>query len=131
MLFKTNWLSSDYFNADDYNRIKSNIEDLLEIALKYYRDFSLYSIDEVTVNTIPTYATLNAIEDNVELIADNTFRPDDLAAGKHYTAKGGTAWDYADLNRIENNLKLLYEGFVDIFGGLKILKFELGGGLFG
>ena len=70
-------------------------------------------------------------EDNVELIADNTFRPDDLAAGKHYTAKGGTAWDYADLNRIENNLKLLYEGFVDIFGGLKILKFELGGGLFG
>ena len=65
MLFKTNWLSSDYFNADDYNRIKSNIEDLLEIALKYYRDFSLHSIDEVTVNTIPTYAILNAIEDNV------------------------------------------------------------------
>lgn len=36
---KTDWLPTDYFNFEDYNRIKNNISYLREQALKLYINF--------------------------------------------------------------------------------------------
>lgn len=131
MLFETNWTSADYFNAADYNRLKSNIEALRALAVKYYPTFDISAITAVTAGTVPTYAALNAIESNIELLADKTYRSQLFEDGKTFSSAGGIAWNYEDLNRLESNLQLTYDTIIGKAQGALILKFELGGGLFG
>ena len=38
---KTDWSESDYFNYEDYNRIKNNIAYLQGVALTLYADVSM------------------------------------------------------------------------------------------
>lgn len=130
MLFKMDWTSADYFNAADYNRLKSNIEELRALAIKYYATFDISSITAVTVGTVPNYSTLNVIESNVELLANKTYRSPLFENGKTFSSSGGIAWNFEDLNRLESNLQLIYDTIIGKAQGLPILKFELGGGLF-
>ena len=71
---KTNWQPEDYFNIDDYNRIKGNLNELKSLALvvwpnvpfeemgadKTYSDYGFYA-DEI-----------NRFEMNVDHIRDAT-----------------------------------------------------------
>ena len=36
---KTDWKESDYFNVEDYNRIKGNLNELHRMALVYWEEF--------------------------------------------------------------------------------------------
>lgn len=36
---KTNWQASDFFNIQDYNRIKGNLNEIRAMALKLWPDF--------------------------------------------------------------------------------------------
>ena len=38
---KTNWQASDFFNIQDYNRIKGNLNEIRAMALKLWPDLNL------------------------------------------------------------------------------------------
>ncbi len=105
---KTDWVASDYFNAEDYNRINGNVA-----HLKAYLGSLFIGADISPMGEEKTYLSLlyaremNAIESNVELLNNISYG---LAIGeaKTYKANGATP-TFEDFNRIENAMLALYE----------------------
>ena len=105
---KIDWTANDYYNAEDLNRVESNT--------KYIADYLTglsYKIPELEVKTdrditsIDSVSSINRIEENIEAIEDNFITPPGYQNSKNWAL--GMSYDYRDANRLENNLKLLYE----------------------
>lgn len=105
---KIDWTANDYYNAEDLNRVESNT--------KYIADYLTglsYKIPELEVKTdrditsIDSVSSINRIEENIEAIEDNFITPPGYQNRKNWAL--GMSYDYRDANRLENNLKLLYE----------------------
>ena len=127
---KTNWVSSDYFNVEDYNRIRGNIQYVYEYALRLYKVFGIDVMQERTLGDAVAAELLNHVEKNLDKIANNTYNLIEYRPGKTFEA-GQPAWNYDDLNRIERNLLLINTMLESQEAGLKRLAFELGGVQFG
>lgn len=127
---KTDWLSSDYFNVEDYNRIRGNIQYVYEYALRLYKIFGIDVMQERTLGDAVAAELLNAVENNLDKIVENTYNLIEYRPSKSFEP-GQAAWNYDDLNRIERNLLLINTMLESQEAGLKRLAFELGGVQFG
>lgn len=121
--------TGDFFNVEDYDRIKQNIEYLREYAYFLYGGFTMRGMVAVTVESYGYASTIDALDANLEAIAANTFRPPDMMPVKQWRGNqpppGSDDW-----NRIENTCLLLFEQFERQFACLPKLAFELKGSAF-
>ena len=121
--------TGDFFNVEDYDRIKQNIEYLREYAYFLYGGFTMRGMVAVTVENYGYASTIDALDANLEAIAANTFRPPDMMPVKQWRGNqpppGADDW-----NRIENTCLLLFEQFERQFACLPKLAFELKGSAF-
>lgn len=126
---KTNWLPTDYFNIGDYNRIIGNIAFIKELASEVYPLFQYNDMGENKTYNDYLYADeMNAIENNLTLIVQNTF-PFIIGEEKTYY-ENQTIPDYVEFNRIESAIKLIHDNILGQIGGRKTLSFILGGSEF-
>ena len=127
---KTNWKASDFFNVEDYNRIKGNLVELSgmlsaiwpSVALedmgadKSYQDYSFYA-DEI-----------NRFERNLSRIRDGSIAIDIGAEKSFRDNQPFIGW--MELNRIESACLTLYDNMKGGAEGRKLLAFTLNGGDF-
>lgn len=100
----------DFFNAEDYNRIKNNLEYLQSLAIQMYNDFTINSVGEDKTPSDYFYADeMNKIEDNLEIINNNTFQ--NTYGDKPVFVANGKTMNFEELNRIE-------KAILDIFNKL-------------
>ena len=76
--------TGDFFNVEDYDRIKQNIEYLREYAYFLYGGFTMRGMVAVTVESYGYASTIDALDANLEAIAANTFRPPDMLPVKQW-----------------------------------------------
>lgn len=105
---KTDWTSSDYYNADDLNRVEVNTQ----FVANYLRDIQynipvLVSVEGRTAKSIEFISSVNRVEDNVESIRTNFLTPPGYQDKKTWYL--GRGFDFKDANRLEQNLQLLYD----------------------
>lgn len=123
---KTNWVSTDYFNIGDYNRIIGNIDALRELAIQMYPEFSIQDMGDSKRYSDYIYADeINAIEQNLTTICNNTY-PFSIGAQKTYYPNQPTT-DYAEFNRIESACLTIYQNLQGQLSGIRKLSFILGG----
>lgn len=127
---KTNWKASDFFNIEDYNRIKGNLVELSGMlsaiwpsvtledmgADKSYQDYSFYA-DEI-----------NRFERNLSRLRDGSIAID-IGAEKSFRDNQPFI-DWMELNRIESACLTLYGNMKGGAEGRKLLAFTLNGGDF-
>lgn len=122
---KTDWVSSDYFNSEDYNRIIGNITHLKALADKLF-----YSLTDLSMGEEKTYLSLiyaremNNIESSLETLNLETYNFD-IGETTEYRANGSTPL-YLEFNRIESAILLLYNTMISHKEALPRLTFTLG-----
>lgn len=127
---KTDWQASDFFNIQDYNRIKGNLNEIRTMALTMWPDFSFEEM-----GTDKTYADygfyadeINKFEENLEHICQGTF-PFDIGE-KQIFYDNQPFIDWRELNRIEEACRLIYSNIRSREEGRRYLAFVLNGGDF-
>lgn len=115
----------DYFETEDYNRIKNNIQFLRNFALKLYPAFEIADMGEDRNEEDYLYADeMNLLEENLKKIAAGTFKPD---YGEAPVFADNEAYiDYEELNRIERAMLNLYNNLTGLYEGRRMLTFMLG-----
>lgn len=133
---KTNWYGhtddngdyqGDRFNAEDYNRIKNNIQFLRDLAVKMYADFDIVNMgsDKDPAN-YPYADEINLIENNLDTVVSHTLHKN--YGGRQIFTDNGAFIDYKELNRIENASLDLYNHLYSQYEGRRTLTFMLGNG---
>lgn len=124
---KTDWKPNDYFNVDDYNRIKSNLNEIRSQALILWPDFAFEDMgDDKTYQDHSFYSDeINRFEANVDHICDGTFP---FHVGERQTFYDNQPFiDWMELNRIEEACRLIYSNIRSRYTGRKTLEFILNG----
>lgn len=122
---KTNWLQTDFFNIEDYNRIINNLKCLKELAEALYGKLETPDLGtEFTYTDIPYAEKFNAIEEFVDSVNRNTY-PFDIGDTKTFYPNRPTI-DFVELNRIENACLLLYNTMTVQRNSQNKLAFVLG-----
>ena len=127
---KTDWQQSDFFNIEDYNRIKGNLNEIRTQALTLWPDFSFEQMgDDKTYQDYGFYADeINRFENNIENICKGTYP---FKVGEKKTFYENTPFiDYKELNRIEEACRMMYVNIMNGIEGRKRLPFVLNGGDF-
>lgn len=122
---KTDWTSSDFFNAEDYNRIIGNINHLKTLAGDLFYGLSILSTsEEKTVMSLIYAREMNDIENALESLNMETYG---LEIGDKQTFKAnGSTPLWSEFNRIESAILLLYNTMVVHKDNLPRLAFRLG-----
>lgn len=107
---KTDWVITDSFNFEDYNRIKNNIAYLYEMALDFYSSVQLEDMgdDKNGYNEFSVCRRINRLENNLEFIRNSTFIFNNEEK-KTWYANEKTP-DFEDFNRIERICLDYYKG---------------------
>ncbi len=119
----------DYFNADDYNRIKNNISELRTLANSvYYPEISIQDAGADKAVGDYLYADeINVLENNLDKICQGTIPK--LAGKKKSYYENTATIDFVELNRIEKCCLDLYNNIVNQRdNGRYRLSFTLGTG---
>ena len=122
---KTDWVSSDYINVEDYNRIIGNLA-----YLKAELDTLFIGIDKITTGEEKAVKSrifareINAIETSLETLNLDTYNFD-IGETKEYLPNTRTI-DFVELNRIESAIFMLYEQMENHRQNLTRLAFTLG-----
>lgn len=127
---KTDWQADDYFNIQDYNRIKGNLNEIRVQALTLWPDFPFEEMGaDKTYQDYGFYADeINRFEENVEHICEGTFP---FAVGEKQTFYENTPFiTWEELNRIEEACRLMYSNIRSRISGRRMLAFVLNGGEF-
>lgn len=127
---KTNWKPEDFFNIEDYNRIKGNLNEIRSQALILWPDFEFEEMgDDKTYQDYGFYADeMNRFESNVDHICAGTFP---FAVGNRQTFYDNQLFiDWKELNRIEEACRLMYSNIQSRIIGRAMLAFTLNGGVF-
>ncbi len=127
---KTDWRADDYFNIQDYNRIKGNLNEIRVQALTLWPDFPFEEMGaDKTYQDYGFYADeINRFEENVEHICEGTFP---FAVGEKQTFYENTPFiTWEELNRIEEACRLMYSNIRSRISGRRMLAFVLNGGEF-
>lgn len=98
---KTNWVSTDRMNLEDYNRIKNNISYLKEKANEINKEFAIQDMgaDIIDYLELWDYEKFNLFEDNIEKINQSIFTQDIGIKKTFYP--NGMFIKYDELNRLE------------------------------
>lgn len=136
---KTNWYGNynkntdtytgDFFNAEDYNRIKNNVTVLYELASELYDpSFSITDMgDDKTVSDFLYATDMNTIINNLLKINSNSVKVSyhtSLVKAK-YTANGYTMY-YSELNAIEKLMLQMYQLMSNQYIGRRMFKWNFG-----
>ena len=127
---KTDWQEGDYFNVEDYNRIKGNLNEIRTQALILWPDMEFEEMgDDKTYEDYGFYADeINLFEANIDHICDGTFA---FAVGERQTFYDNQPFiDWRELNRIEEACRLIYSNITSGVEGRLTLAFTLNGGAF-
>lgn len=115
----------DYFGIEDYNRIKNNIQFLHTLAVKMYENFKISDMgDDKGYADYPYADEINIIENNLEILAENTFRKN--YGKKQVYVDNGRFIDHEELNRIESVLLDMYNRLTGQYNGRRMLAFMFG-----
>lgn len=124
--YRIDWTKTDYFNAEDYNRIIGNLT-----YLKAYLDSlflgltNISTMEEKTFESLIYAREINAIETALEQLNLETYGFD-IGETKEYLPNTRTL-DFVELNRIESAILLLYKTMTAHKEALPKLAFTLGG----
>jgi len=127
---KTNWKEGYYFNLEDYNRIKGNINEIRSQALLLWPDFTFEEMgSDKTYQDYGFHADeINRFESNVENIRNGTYP---FKTGFRQTFYDNQPFiDWKELNRIEEACRLIYSNIQSRYNGRKTISFILNGGAF-
>ena len=126
-MFKTpkiDWKTEDYFNIEDYNRIKNNLAYLKEYSLELYNEYEIKDMgSDVTYSDLPYAEMINAIEDNLETIAKNTVNVD-IGETRNYSDNDYFP-NFEEINRIESGILKIYNYLYGQYHGRNKLRFKL------
>lgn len=127
---KTNWVSSDYFNIGDYNRIKNNLVWLQGMVNQVYPSMSISAMGNDKTHSDYIYADeFNLFETNLDAIKSWIVSLG-IGNGILYSENAPTP-DYNELNRIESAMLKIYDNLTGQIAGRPTLSFVLNGGIFG
>ena len=124
---KTDWVSTDRFNIEDYNRIKNNLDYLYEVAITLCIPFEISDMgDDITnYEAYWTADEFNLFEQNLETINNSVYVQE--IGDTAFFEPNGLFIDYEELNRIEAATLAIYDLFMNrIKPGLTRLSFRLG-----
>ena len=127
---KTNWKENDFFNIEDYNRIKGNINEIWSQALLLWPDFAFEEMgSDKTYQDYGFYADeINRFEANIDHVCAGTYP---FKVGNRQTFYDNQPFiDWKELNRIEEACRLIYSNIQSRYYGRKTLTFTLNGGAF-
>lgn len=99
---KTDWQAGDYFNIEDYNRIKGNLNELHSLAQTIWPEFDLEDMGaDKTYQDYSFYADeINRFEENLELLCEGTY-PFQIGEKKLYADNTPfIKWDELNLSLI-------------------------------
>lgn len=117
--------SGDYFNADDFNRIKNNLAYLREIAIAIYKDFAINDLGEDKTPVDYFYADeINALEENLTTINENTLKRS-IGEPTIYVDNGRTM-TFEELNRLEGATLDLYNRLINQYEGRRMFTWNFG-----
>ena len=122
--------SGDRFNAEDFNRIKNNLDYLRNLAIKMYEKFSLVSLGQDRVAGDYFYADeINQLEENLNTLNENTLQRNYGSAPVYF--ENGNTMDFAELNRLESAILDLYDRLNNQSEGRRMFTWNFGmkGGL--
>lgn len=127
---KTNWNEGDFFNIEDYNRIKGNLNEIRSQALLLWLDFDFEEMGpDKTYQDYGFYADeINRFEANVENIRAGTYPFKTGDCQTFYDNQPFINWK--ELNRIEEACRLIYSNIQSRYNGRKTISFILNGGAF-
>jgi hypothetical protein len=105
--YKDGVYDGDYFNAEDYNRIKNNLIHLSELANALYPPFQIVEMgSDKRVGDYFYADEINNFEHNLEVINANTVH---LNIGETVQFMSDEAvMGFSDLNRLEREILRLY-----------------------
>lgn len=117
--------TGDRFNAEDFNRIKNNLDCLRDLAITLYEDFDIVSLGDDRSVTDYFYADeINQLEANLNTINENTLK---LSYGTAPTyVENGNTMDFAELNRLEGAILDLYDKITNQSKGRRTFQFNFG-----
>lgn len=122
---KTNWVGTDYFNVEDYNRIVGNLNYLKSIMHSLFKEVDYEFMEENKLYSSMIYASeINAIESNLRALNNGSYNLV-IGEGKGYSPNGATQ-DYVELNRIENAILSLYNKLTSNIEIMERLSYRLG-----
>lgn len=128
---KTNWVNGDRFNLDpDYNRIKGNIEYLIELSKTMYLDYDAPTMENQDMEGAPKVSFFNDIVNSTQAILSNCYTPVNARSMRKYSSNG-IVWNASELNAIERNHLLLYRAFTRQKPCIRRLQITLGGAKYG
>lgn len=116
----------DYFNVEDYNRIKNNIELLGAMARRYW-PVLVKAMPDRRNQEYPYADEINTLIENLEGI--NAYVGCEIGEKTVYT-ENGEFIGYEDLNRIESACLNLYETIRILYKKANKLPFRFGGGYY-
>lgn len=123
---KTDWVDTDRFNIQDYNRIKGNLEYLHEKAEKLHRKFQIHDMGEDKADySVYFYADeFNLFEKNLDIINQSVFMNNYGSLQTFFDNGPFIRWD--ELNRIESAMLSMYSILDRQEAGLRRIAFRLG-----
>lgn len=123
---KTDWKKDDFFNIQDYNRIKGNLNEIRSMAVTMWSDFPWEDLgSDKTYDDYGFYADeINRMETDLEFIVQGTF-PFPIGEKKVYYDNQPFI-DWKELNRIENACLTIFLNIQGRIIGRRRLAFPLG-----
>lgn len=123
---KTDWQQGEFFNIDDYNRIKNNLNEIRSQALTLWPNFVFDGMGaDKTYQDYGFYADeINRFESNIDNICAGTFP---FPVGTRKTFYDNQPFiDWGELNRIERACLKIHENIMGGRSGIQRLIFTLG-----
>lgn len=105
---KIDWSKGDFYNFDDLNNVEMNTR-LISDLVKYFKEIelSISTVEDRDIKSIEFADSLNRIESNIKLLCD-AIKPIATIEPKTYW-QSNMPFSYEDANRLEMNLKTVYE----------------------
>lgn len=123
---KTDWVDGDYFNLNpDYNRIKGNIEYLIDLSKEMYTEYTTPELESADTMGYPTVAFFNNVVTSTQALL-KCYSPIGTKSMRVYSSNG-VGWNAAELNAIEGNHQLLYYALIGQKACIRRLRITLGG----
>ncbi len=122
---KTDWAATDYFNIEDYNRIKNNLDHMRGMSLVLYATFPYTAMGNDKTYTDYFYADeINLFETNLANINTYTYAQDIGTVKTFYPNQPFI--NYEELNRLESSMLKIYNLLYGQTNGRRRLAFTLG-----
>lgn len=113
---KLDWVSTDYYNFVDLNRVENNTMYVVEMIAAFDTSPIIHSDISRTMSSIEFADSLNRIESNIDLLRQR-YTPNGWTVNK-VDWQSNTPFNCDDASRLEKNLALLYfyyRGNIDNF----------------